>query len=126
MESEVLNDNQKAVIMEKLSVSKMSLIIFLLAKHWSRDYSASIALRESIGSGDCFRYFMSDLSAGRNINLIFLSIPNITLESLLIALSLNSLVYRFQVVDKCLCDGADEYLQIMAAAAVIMEQFNKQ
>eukprot|EP00111_Clytia_hemisphaerica_P015605 TCONS_00046049-protein len=33
---------------------------------------------------------------------------------------------KLSVVDKCLCDGADEYLQIMAAAAVIMEQFNKQ
>jgi len=32
---------------------------------------------------------------------------------------------KLSVVDKCLCDGADEYLQVMAAVTVVMDQFNK-
>lgn len=32
---------------------------------------------------------------------------------------------KLSVVDKCLCDGADEYLQVMSAVAVVMEQYNK-
>ncbi|XP_057301800.1 replication factor C subunit 4-like isoform X2 [Hydractinia symbiolongicarpus] len=32
---------------------------------------------------------------------------------------------KFAVVDKCLCDGADEYLQIMAVCTVIMDQLCK-
>lgn len=31
--------------------------------------------------------------------------------------------FFFQIVDKCLCDGADEYLQILSLCSVMMQQF---
>ncbi|XP_015754298.1 PREDICTED: replication factor C subunit 4-like [Acropora digitifera] len=35
----------------------------------------------------------------------------------------SAITEKLAIVDKCLCDGADEYLQILSLCSVMMQQF---